>query len=121
MNTKDMSLTTEMIADGILIKTGQVLDNSNAHEMVSAITSAQVGAARYIIVDMANLEFLSSAGVGSILGTIETVREGGGDIVLCCVPKTVMQVLDILDLTDYLTIVDEIADATAKCGMTCQP
>lgn len=90
--------------DTVRILPGRVLDNTNAHRMVETITSAQAEGVKYILIDMTDLEFLSSAGVGSILGTIEVSRETGGDIVLCNVPDTVRHVLRALDIEDFLTL-----------------
>jgi anti-anti-sigma factor len=88
----------------IIIKPTKTLDNNNAHEMVNIITGTQEEGYKIIVLDMKDVEFLSSAGVGSILGTIETSRETGGDIVLCNVPESINHILDVLDLTEYLTI-----------------
>ncbi len=56
--------------DTIIIGAGKQLDNNNAHEMVETITDAQSKGYKFIVLDMKQLEFISSAGVGSILGTI---------------------------------------------------
>ena len=90
--------------DVIVIKTGQVLDNNNAHDMVDAINSALDKGFKFIVLDMSYLEFLSSAGVGSVLGTVETAREAGGDIILCQATESILHVLEVLDLAEYLTV-----------------
>jgi anti-anti-sigma factor len=66
-----------------LVTTSKVLDNSNAHEMVEVLTNLQNEGYKFLIIDIQELEFLSSAGVGSILGTIEVSREAGGDTIIC--------------------------------------
>lgn len=101
----------------LLIETGTTLDNNNAHEMVNLITSAQSRGFVHIILDMKALEFLSSAGVGSILGTVEMFREQGGDIHLCHLTANIRHVLEVLDLTDYLTIRADRREAIAACGV----
>ena len=101
----------------LLIETGKSLDNGNAHEMVNLITSAQSRGYVHIVLDMAALEFLSSAGVGSILGTVEMFREAGGDIYLCNMSDNIRHVLEVLDLTDYLTLHASRQDAVAACGV----
>jgi anti-anti-sigma factor len=103
--------------DTILITAPRALDNSNAHQMLYAITCAQAARRKFIILDMANLEFISSAGVGSILGTVESSREIGGDIILCNVMPNVLHVLQVLDLTDYLTIKVDLRDAEVDCNV----
>jgi len=101
----------------VLLNPGRVLDNNNAHEMVEVITKIQEAGYKYIIVDLGDLEFLSSAGVGSILGTIEISREVGGDIVLCNVRPTILHVLEVLDLADYLTVKADPQEAATVCGV----
>ena len=101
----------------VVIRPSQALDNTNAHEMVDLISTAQMAGCRYIIIDMADLEFLSSAGVGSILGTVETSREAGGDIILCDVSATIMHILQVLDLHEFLTIMNNRQEAGATCGV----
>lgn len=96
----DKRLGTETI----ILRPGKVLDNTNAHEMTEAICGAQGEGFKNIIVDMDELEFLSSAGVGSILGTVEVSREMGGDIVLCGPSDKIVHILEVLDLCEYLTI-----------------
>lgn len=90
--------------DTVVITTGSSLDNNNAHEMVDAILAAQSRGFATIVIDMRALEFLSSAGVGAILGTVEASREAGGDIVLCNVSRNIMHVFSVLDLAEFLTI-----------------
>jgi len=94
-----------------IIKTGRELDNDNAHEMVETITDLQTNSYKFILLDFSDLEFLSSAGVGSILGTIEISREMGGDIIICNASEKIMHVLEILDLLDFFTLRKTIEDA----------
>jgi anti-sigma B factor antagonist len=98
-----------------IIKTGKTLDNSNAHEMVQIISDVQEQDYTFIILDISELEFLSSAGVGSILGSIEISREAGGDIIVCNASEKIIHILDVLDLTDYLTIKTTEEEAKQLC------
>jgi anti-sigma B factor antagonist len=88
----------------LVINPGKVLDNNNAHEMADAISTAQAEGYKHIILDMRELEFLSSAGVGSILSAVDISRGKGGDIVLCNASEKILHILEVLDLLDYLTI-----------------
>jgi len=108
----------QALQDNVLrIDTGKMLDNNNAHEMVATINEGLEAGYHNIILDMGQLEFLSSAGVGSILGTVETAREAGGDIILCDASPTILHVLEVLDLADYLTIKVDKKEAAAACGV----
>lgn len=102
--------------DTMLIMTGATLDNNNSHEMVAAIGEAQQKGFKNIVIDMAKLEFLSSAGVGSIIGTVEISREQGGDIILCNLADPIKHVLKVLDLIEFLTIANNKEAAVARCA-----
>ena len=99
----------------VMINAGKVLDNSNAHEMTEMISAAQRAGHKHVVLDMSDLDFISSAGVGSILGTVGTSREVGGDIVLCNVSEKILHVFEILDLCDYLTITSDECTALELC------
>ncbi len=99
--------------DTCVIVARSALDNTNAHEMHRAIGDLLSKGFTHIIVDMSQLEFLASAGVGSIIGNVETAREAGGGIVLCNLSAAVRHVLDVLDLSAYLTVTDDVDAAIA--------
>ena len=90
----------------VVICPEKVLDNNNAHEMSEAIIRAQSDGYKYIVLNLSSLDFISSAGVGSILGSVETSRAAGGDIILCHASEKIRHIFEILDLCDYLNIVE---------------
>lgn len=100
----------------LVLNPGRMLDNNNAHEMVETIAAALTEGYTHIVLDMSDLEFLSSAGVGSILGTVDSCRERGGDIIICCASGTILHVFETLDLLEYLTIRSDVTAALEKAG-----
>lgn len=102
--------------DMVVVTPGNALDNDNACDMVDTLTGLQQQGVRYVIVDMCEMQLLSSAGIGSIIGTIEVFRQNGGDIVLCNVPDGIMHILTVLDLHEYLTIRKDEQTAIELCG-----
>ncbi len=106
---------TSISDSAVLIELGRMLDNNNAEDLVNAISGAQARGCKFIVLDCAHLEFISSAGVGAILGTIDASRDQGGDIILCNVPDTVAHVFRVLDLWDFLTILGARQEALAAC------
>ena len=107
------TITKKPLGDNkLVVDPGSSLDNSNAGEMLEIIYSALSDGVKYLILDMANLEHLSSAGVGTILGTLDEFREADGDIILCNVPENILHILQVLDLTGFLTIKTDFMEAT---------
>lgn len=99
-----------------VITSGALLDNNNAHQLVDLLTNEHANGTKFIILNLKTLEFLSSAGVGAILGTVALFREREGDIVLCNLSKTIHHILSVLDLTEFLTIKSSSADAQELCA-----
>jgi len=97
------------------IDAGTRLDNNNAHDLVETLNLVQSNGYRYAIIDMKQLTFISSAGVGSILGSVDMYRSTGGDIILCNIPQEILHILRVLDLTEYLTIKGNAEDAVQFC------
>src|SRR3954468_16449581 len=53
-------------------------------------------AQRRIVLDFHNLDYISSAGLGVLMGLIEEVRAAGGDIKLAALPERIYHILDLL-------------------------
>ncbi|MCX5753008.1 MAG: anti-sigma factor antagonist [Candidatus Krumholzibacteria bacterium] len=65
-----------------------------------------------VTLDFEKVSFISSAGVGILLGLVSSLRDAGGDAVFTRVPLKVSSVFHLLNLEDYFTISDSItADA----------
>jgi len=96
---------------------GEVLDNSNADVFSGLLMSLYSNDIRFVMIDMKRLGFLSSAGVGSILGTVELFREKEGDIVLTNLSDKIYRILEVLNLDEYLTLCKSAEAARAKCGV----
>ena len=72
------------------------LDAHTAGEFESALQTL-VQEQRYrIVVDLQNLKYISSAGLGIFMGFIETIRNHHGDIKLCCASPRVYKIFDLL-------------------------
>jgi anti-anti-sigma factor len=65
---------------------------------------------KYIVVDFSEITFISSAGIGVLLGTVSTLREEGGDLILMRIPPEIKEIFDILNISDYFLSVDSISE-----------
>lgn len=64
-----------------------------------------------IIVNFANLNYISSAGLGVFMGKIETVRSMNGDIKMCKMTPKIFRVFDLLGFPTLYDIVQEEEEA----------
>lgn len=64
-----------------------------------------------LILDFSNLEYISSAGLGVLMGLIEEVRSQSGDMKLIKVPEKIYHVLDLLGFPIVFEILPQLEDA----------
>lgn len=67
-----------------------------------------------IIVDMANLDYISSAGLGVFMAFIEEIRDKGGDIKLAELKPKVYKVFDLLGFPILFKILPTIDEAVQQ-------
>lgn len=71
-----------------------------------------------IVLDFSALEYISSAGLGVLMGFIEEVRDLGGDIKLAAVPEKIFHVLDLLGFPVVFRIHPTVTEAANEFGRT---
>ena len=64
-----------------------------------------------LVLNGQGLEYISSAGLGALMGVIEEIRDNDGDIHLCNLSESVFNVFDILGFTELYEIFEEEAPA----------
>jgi anti-sigma B factor antagonist len=82
------------------------LDAHTAPQFEKAIQD-EIDAGRVrLIVDGAELRYISSAGLGVFMSFIEEIRDKGGDIKICSLVPKVRQIFDILGFHAIYDMVD---------------
>jgi anti-anti-sigma factor len=102
--TQDRSFSSTVHLEGRLdSETVALLDNELSHLADSAVD--------VVVFDLADLEYISSAGLRSIFGTRQAIAARSGRIVLLNARPQVQKVFDIVKATDLaavFTSVDEL-------------
>lgn len=86
----------------------------NAHTVRQFETALEelVQAGRFtILMDCQELSYISSAGLGAIMGLIEPIRANGGDILLCNLQRNVYSIFDTLGFTQLYRVFDSREEA----------
>ena len=92
------------------------LDAYTAADFEEAIQRKVAGGKVCLVVDCAQLNYISSAGLGVFMSFMEEVREKGGDIRIGGLLPKVRQVFDILGFAEIFQIFDRAEDAAASFG-----
>ena len=91
--------------DGVAVLEPEGFINAHTVRQFEGALEALVQEGRFtILLDCKLLSYISSAGLGAIMGLIETVRENGGDILLCNLQKNVFEIFDTLGFTQLYRV-----------------
>ena len=89
------------------------VDTQGAVDMDLALEAA-VSAGKYkMVLDMADVNYISSAGLRTLADVVTKNREGGGDLKLVAVNRKVLRVLRIIGFNRFFTLYDSVEDAIA--------
>ena len=66
------------------------------------------------ILDFENLEYLSSAGLRSILTILKKVKPRGGKVIICGARGTAKEIFDISGFSSMFPMTDTLEDAASK-------
>lgn len=98
-----MSLSISADGTNKLLVTGEV-DVSNADELRTAVDSALEGADGSLTVDLAEVPYIDSTGIGVLVGAAHRASEAGKKLVVARPQKNVDRVLGLLGVADDLNI-----------------
>jgi anti-sigma B factor antagonist len=90
------------------------LDAHTAAELEAAFQKCQQDQNHQILVNGANLAYISSAGLGVFMAYIEEIRESGGDIKIAALQPKVFNVFDLLGFPMLFDITPTESEAVDK-------
>jgi anti-sigma B factor antagonist len=98
--------------DGVAVVRPEGFINAHTVRQFERALEALVREGRWtILLDCSMLNYISSAGLGAIMGLIEPVRANGGDILLCQLQKNVHEIFDTLGFTELYRVFDTEGEA----------
>src|SRR5690348_291346 len=90
------------------------LDASSSGSLEEKVLKHIEGGERRIIIDFAQLDYISSVGLRVLMLASKRLKPVGGRLVLCALQPAVRQVFDIAGFSTILAIVDTRDQAVAK-------
>jgi len=83
--------------------------NSFAEKAYRALTEQP-----YLIINLAQTDFLDSSAIGTLVALCKQAREKGGNLWLTNIPATIQQVLSLLRLDQFFAICSSVEEALAQ-------
>ena len=99
-------------ASGIIVlKLEGLLDADTVHSWESVLDEVLKEKGPKLLVDLSDLEYISSAGIGTFIGCIGEVRKNGGNIVFFNTSPRVLKVFKLLGFTKLFEVTEEKDEA----------
>ena len=76
--------------------------------MRQAVVTAVAEGSRLLALDLSELDFVDSFGLGAVVGALKRVRQRGGELALVCPSSRIRRVFEICDLDRVLALHDSI-------------
>ena len=93
---------TESLADYQLI--GNLLDKESANDLVNSFEEKLNDGITYFVFNLEEMSYLNSTGLNVLIGLLTKVRNSGGELIICSVPKKINQLLLITKLNTVFNV-----------------
>lgn len=106
--------TKVSIADEILLLTlrGQLLSRDDGHQVISTLNQHwPENKTVKILVDLSEINYMNSEGLGTLLRIFTRARQSGGDMALCGINDRLKQLFIITRLHHIFNVFDQRAQA----------
>jgi anti-sigma B factor antagonist len=96
-----------------IIKVGGYIDTTTSAELEHSLDALLKAGTYNIIIDLGNVDYISSAGWGIFISEIKGIREKGGDLKLVRMIPDVYEVFELLEFHYILKAFDTIEEAVS--------
>jgi anti-sigma B factor antagonist len=110
-----MKVSTRQV-DGITILdlSGRITLGEGSVQLRDAVRDLLAKGAKYILVNLADVNYIDSSGIGELVSAYTTVRNQGGELKLLNLTKKVHDLLQITKLYTVFDVKDDEATAIAS-------
>nr|WP_216367074.1 anti-sigma F factor antagonist [Geobacillus sp. MR] len=94
-----LAINLEVKQDVLIVRLSGELDHHTAEELREKVTDVlENRTVRHIVLNLGQLTFMDSSGLGVILGRYKQIKNVGGQMVVCAVSPTVKRLFDMSGL-----------------------
>ena len=109
-----MDIHIETTDDYTLCRPSGELDAYTVGEFREAL--GQVAEVKALLIDLSDVPFMDSAGLGALIGGIRRTREGGGEVAVACSRQSLTRLLHTTGFDRIVPVTDSVAAAVAAFG-----
>ena len=110
----DLKLSVDYVLPGatVIVVSGEI-DVHTAPELRERLSTLIERGTYRLILDMEDVEFLDSTGLGVLIGGLKRIRAHDGSIDIVCTQSRILRIFDITRLDKVFDIYDTVGDAQA--------
>jgi anti-sigma B factor antagonist len=112
----DLSIAVKQVGDVAVLLPAGFINAHTVREFEEALEGLVQDGRYTILLNCKDLHYISSAGLGAIMGLIETVREHEGDILLSNLQENVFAIFDTLGFTQLYRVFGDEDQALAAAA-----
>jgi anti-sigma B factor antagonist len=106
----DLDIDESQRGDYTVVSVGGEIDVYTAPSLRERITDVLDRGVGHIVVDLRQVQFLDSTGLGVLVGAMRRVEGAGGRMVILCDKPHIMKVFEITGLATWFDIRSEFDD-----------
>ncbi len=97
-----------------VVEVGGEVDVYTAPRLREAVVTAIESGSTRMVIDVENVEFLDSTGVGVLVGALKKVRSGGGTLDIVCTQPRLLKIFDITGLDKVFGLHTSVSEAVSR-------
>lgn len=109
-----MELNRRGVGDAVLAQAYGRIDLSNADAFTSALSAALTDSKAALILDLSEVDYISSAGLRSLMITLKASKAEDKDFAIVALQPTLAEIFAIARLSQVIPIFQTTRDAVAK-------
>jgi len=117
----DLSLQSREVDGRTIVSVGGEIDVYTAPKLRDKITELVGEGHHQLVIDMENVDFLDSTGLGVLVGRLKVLRKVGGSLRVVCTDERILRLFAITGLDRVLPIHDSVDSALASVDETADP
>ncbi|MEE1521497.1 MAG: STAS domain-containing protein, partial [Acidimicrobiales bacterium] len=109
-----LEITVERHDGYVLCRPAGELDAYTVAQFREALT--ELGEEKYVLVDLSDVPFMDSAGLGALIGGIRRARENDGDVAVACNRPALTRLLHTTGFDRIVPVMESVEEAVLALG-----
>lgn len=110
----ELAIATRTVGDYVVVEVGGEIDVYTAPQLRESLVALSERGQHKIVVDMANVEFLDSTGLGVLVGALKRAKAREGQLRLVSSQERILKIFRITGLEKVFDIHDAVEGATGS-------